>query len=132
MSEVRWEPLQPGEPVDYDMTIGSNSELRVVTELGEMVVEFDDDIRLCRAVPDAEWSQEPPDAPGDWWCWRPGYKAPDLWRVSEYADAMNMRDYWEVRRNGVSISMQKSGMGNIGWWYMRATVPQPPGEEVTP
>lgn len=65
---VTWEPIPPGDAVDYDMSIGPDNELRVVTELGEMVVEFDDAIRLCRAVA-PQWRQEPPTEPGDWWLW---------------------------------------------------------------
>lgn len=126
---VRWEPLQPGEPVDYDMTIGSNSELRVVTELGEMVVEFDDDIRLCRAVPAPQWSQEPPTEAGWWWRWSPprGVELyliePELgdgplWNATDPADDM----MYPVSRT-VSVP---------GIYWLPATVPQPPGEEVTP
>ena len=69
---VTWVPIAPGESVDYDMHIGPNAELRVATELGEMVVEFEDDVRLCRAVamPAPDWSQAPEWA--QWWAVDPG------------------------------------------------------------
>lgn len=119
---VTWEPIPPGDAVDYDMSIGPDNELRVVTELGEMVVEFDDAIRLCRAVA-PQWRQEPPDEEGDWWLWRESDSHPRYLRV--YADPHHPED-WTVGGAGqmpYSISRTEP---IAHYWWLPATVPTPP------
>lgn len=87
MSKVIWEPLKSGELLDYNMEIGVSGELRVDTEFGEMVVEFDDGVRVCRArlvvVPEPDWSKAPPeathhayDAQCNGWFWEASTKEP--------------------------------------------------------
>lgn len=127
----RWEPVIDG---DFTLSSGDDVEvsgahlsLRTIGDNGweSVGVDLDDDIRLCRAVAAPTWSQEPPDAPGDWWVWRSGDRWPVCVNISYVAGD---DQHWAVTGDGLGYVLPRNEPMRNRWWC-KAVVPQPP--EVT-
>ena len=108
MSDVRWEP------------VGNNERIPAV---GRIAAMLPDGYALCRATPAATWSQEPPDAEGDWWLWRESDSHPRYLRV--YADPHHPED-WTVGGAGQMPYPISRTEPIAHYWWLPATVPPPP------
>lgn len=132
---VTWTPVEDewdDESCGGTSSIGWDGKVISIVQDGEMMWHAPaSDIRICRATPAPQWSQDVPTEPGDYWLWYPDEGRmvlenvvrtnlfPDLRLYDESAD------YYESSKEVFHAERVYRPMPSDTWW-LPAHVPAPP------